>query len=66
MLIDLHCHTRVRSACSALTPDALIRAARARGLDAVCLTEHDALWPLEDIEALAETMSVPVFRGMWR
>lgn len=64
MLIDLHCHTRVRSACSALTPDALIRAARARGLDAVCLTEHDALWPLEDIEALAETMSVPVFRGM--
>jgi len=64
MLIDLHCHTRVYSACSALTPDALVRAAKARGLDGVCITEHDALWPLDDIRRLAETMEFAVFRGM--
>ena len=64
MLIDLHCHTRVHSPCSALTPDALVRAAQARGLDGVCITEHDALWPLDDVRRLAETMEFAVFRGM--
>jgi hypothetical protein len=64
MLIDLHCHTRVRSACSALTPDALVRAAMARGLDGVCITEHDALWPLEDVRRLSAEMGFLVLRGM--
>lgn len=64
MLIDLHCHTRAYSRCSALTPEALVRAAQERGLDAVCITEHDALWSADEIRALAESMSFPVFRGM--
>ena len=64
VLIDLHCHTKVYSACSALTPDALVRAAQARGIDGVCITEHDALWPLADIERLAAEMSFVVLRGM--
>jgi predicted metal-dependent phosphoesterase TrpH len=64
LLIDLHCHTRVHSACSALTPDALIRAARARGLDGVCITEHDALWSADDIGGLADEMGFVVLRGM--
>ena len=64
MLIDLHTHTRVLSPCSALTPDALVRAARERGLDGVCLTEHDVLWPLDEIKALAASMQFVVLRGM--
>ena len=64
MLIDLHCHTRVHSACSALTPEALIRAARARGLDGVVLTEHDALWPLDAVEQLSREFSFLVLRGV--
>ena len=44
MLIDLHCHTLPLSQCSSLRPPELIELARARGLDGVCLTEHDALW----------------------
>jgi predicted metal-dependent phosphoesterase TrpH len=64
MLIDLHCHTRLYSPCSALTPDALVRAARARGLDALCITEHDALWPLEDARRLAESLEFVVLRGL--
>lgn len=64
MLIDLHCHTKRYSACSALTPDALIRAGRARGLDGVCITEHDALWPGDDVRALRDEFSFVVLRGM--
>lgn len=64
MLIDLHCHTKVLSPCSALTPEALIRAARGRRLDGVCITEHDALWPAADIAALAREMQFLVLSGM--
>lgn len=64
MLLDLHCHTRRFSACSALTPDALVRAAMARGLDGVAITEHDALWPLDDIDALGREMDFVVLRGI--
>jgi predicted metal-dependent phosphoesterase TrpH len=64
VLIDLHCHTKVYSACSALTPDALVRAAQARGLDGVCITEHDALWRIEDVARLGAEMSFVVLRGM--
>lgn len=64
MLIDLHCHTKVLSPCSALTPEALVRAAAARGLDGVCITEHDALWPYDEIERVAAEMDFLVLRGM--
>ncbi len=64
MLIDLHCHTKVHSACSALTPEALVRAGRARGLDGVCITEHDALWQLAEIERVAAAMEFVVLRGI--
>ncbi len=64
LLIDLHCHTKVMSPCSALTPEALVRAARARGLDGVCITEHDALWAAEEIARVAGEMEFLIFRGM--
>jgi predicted metal-dependent phosphoesterase TrpH len=64
VLIDLHTHTRIHSRCSALTPEALVRAARERGLDGVCITEHDALWPLEDVRTLADRMEFVVLRGI--
>ena len=52
------------SPCSALTPDALVRAARARGLDGVCITEHDAIWRADDVERLGAEMEFLVLRGM--
>jgi predicted metal-dependent phosphoesterase TrpH len=64
MLIDLHCHTRAYSRCSALTPEALVRAARERGLAGVCITEHDALWTPDEVAGLSESMEFPVLRGM--
>ena len=64
MLIDLHCHTKVYSACSALTPEALVRAAKARGINGVCITEHDAAWSAADAQSLGEDMDFLVLRGM--
>jgi predicted metal-dependent phosphoesterase TrpH len=64
LLIDLHCHTKAYSACSALTPDALVRAAKARALDGICITEHDALWPTADVKRLSEELEFVVLRGM--
>jgi predicted metal-dependent phosphoesterase TrpH len=51
-LIDLHCHTLPLSTCSQLRPEDLIDAARERGLDGICLTEHDRWWPRDEIESL--------------
>ena len=51
-LIDLHCHTLPRSTCSQLTPDALVDAAPAAGVDGICHTEHDRWWPEPELDAL--------------
>src|SRR3989337_1903653 len=53
MLIDLHTHTQPLSHDSLLSPDDLIEAAKAAGLDAVCLTEHDFTWDPEAVRDLA-------------
>jgi predicted metal-dependent phosphoesterase TrpH len=53
MLIDLHTHTQPLSHDSLLTPDQLVEAAKAAGLDAVCLTEHDFVWDPEKVRELA-------------
>ena len=64
MLIDLHCHTFPRSADSSLGVDDLIDLARAGGLDGICLTEHDRLWPADKIAALRERHNFVVLRAM--
>ncbi len=64
MLIDLHCHTRPLSACSSLTVDELIDGARRAGLDGICLTEHDRLWPAGEISRLSALHDFVVLRGM--
>lgn len=48
-LVDIHCHTAGMSLDSSLSlSQALLDAARA-GVDALCLTEHDAFWRPEDL-----------------
>ena len=63
MLIDLHCHTKY-SGDTDLDPAMLIRAARAKGLDAICITEHDSFLASEPVEEVAEREGFPVFRGV--
>ena len=50
MLIDLHTHTAPLSYDALQTPEQLVLEAKGLGLDALCLTEHDAFW---DADALA-------------
>jgi predicted metal-dependent phosphoesterase TrpH len=64
VLIDLHCHTLPLSTCSALHADELVRAARERGLDGICLTEHDRAWPVDEREALRQRTGFPVFSAV--
>jgi predicted metal-dependent phosphoesterase TrpH len=42
MRFDLHVHSCV-SPCSVLEPGAILRHARSRGLDGVCITDHDTM-----------------------
>ncbi|HEU4760260.1 MAG TPA: PHP domain-containing protein [Dehalococcoidia bacterium] len=64
MLIDLHTHTQPLSHDSLLTPDDLIEAARAAGLDGVCLTEHDFVWDPDKVRDLARRHRFLVLPGI--
>lgn len=64
MLIDLHAHTAPRSSCSRATLEDLVTSARARGVDALCLTEHDVLWSAEDLAEASRSVGMPLFAGV--
>ncbi len=52
MKFDLHLHTNRHSPDSVTDPFDLLRAARRAGLDGVVLTEHDYLWPDDELAEL--------------
>jgi predicted metal-dependent phosphoesterase TrpH len=52
MLFDLHMHTRRYSPDSEIDPFDLVRRAREIGLDGIVITEHDRLWPEDELEEL--------------
>lgn len=64
MLIDLHTHTHPLSDDSLLSPDDLIEAAKAAGLDGVCLTEHDFAWDPDKLRDLARRHDFLVLPGI--
>lgn len=64
MIIDLHCHTRPLSSCSALDAAGLVRLAEERGLDGICLTEHDRAWGPAELEAVRAGTGLAVFSGI--
>jgi predicted metal-dependent phosphoesterase TrpH len=52
MSFDLHMHTRRYSPDSEIDPFELVRRAREIGLDGIVITEHDKLWPEDELEEL--------------
>lgn len=52
MKFDLHMHTRRYSPDSDINPFELLVQAKAAGLDGIVLTEHDCLWPEDELEEL--------------
>lgn len=63
MLIDLHNHTIPLSIDSGLRPTRLIELARERGLDGICLTEHDRLWKPDDLARLCDETGFLILAG---
>lgn len=63
-LVELHAHSSNRSRDSGVSVDGLIEQAKHRGLDALCLTEHNALWPEREIRELCEMHEFVVLPGM--
>ena len=51
--VDLHLHTNRGSSDSNLAPKDLVERARAIGIGAVCITEHDTMWEIREIAAMA-------------
>ena len=64
MKVDLHVHTRISSPCSFIEPGPMIEAARAAGLDGVCVTEHDEIRGAEVAARLGKREGFKVFRGI--
>lgn len=64
MLIDLHAHTSPRSNCSRTTLDELVATARSRGLDALCITEHDVRWPDDELADASRLLGFPLIPGV--
>ncbi|HVL12352.1 MAG TPA: PHP domain-containing protein [Gemmata sp.] len=52
MKFDLHMHTRRYSPDSITDPFELVESALAAGLDGVVITEHDTLWPENELDEL--------------
>jgi hypothetical protein len=64
VLIDLHAHTAPRSNCSTTTLEELVASARARGLDALCITEHDVTWPDDELADASRLLDFPLIPGV--
>ena len=62
MRIDLHTHSRASDGTE--SPDELVRAAAAAGLDVVALTDHDTDegWP--EAERAARDVGIELVRGI--
>ena len=56
----MHAHSSDKSLDSGVSVEELVGQAAALGLDGICLTEHNALWPEEDTKRLSEIFQINV------
>ena len=63
-VLDLHAHSLERSLDSGVAAEVIAAQAAARGLDGICLTEHNSLWAAEALGELSERHEVTVIPGM--
>ena len=63
MLIDLHTHSYPHSDDSFMSVDELIEGSKSLGLDAICLTDHDAFWTPEQIDDLSNMHDFLIIPG---
>ena len=64
MLVDMHIHESTCSSDSKMTLKEIVATAKERGLDAVCITDHDSMGLKEFAEAYSEEIGFPIFVGV--
>jgi hypothetical protein len=65
MKVELHLHTSRYSGCASNTPQELMRRLVETGYEAVCITEHDAVWTDEELAQLRGAFpEIAIFPGV--
>ena len=64
MLVDMHLHECTYSTDSFLRLEEIVSIARERGLDAICITDHDSMGLRERAEAYSREIGFPIFVGV--
>ena len=64
MFIDLHMHEKTCSKDSFLALDEMVELAKKRGLDAICITDHDSMGLREYAEEYSKRIGFPIFVGV--
>ena len=64
MLVDMHLHEKTFSTDSFLSLDEIVSIAKAKGLDAVCITDHDSMGLRETAEEYTRRTGFTIFTGI--
>ena len=64
MLIDTHMHEMTYSKDSFLKLDEMVRIARVKGLDGICITDHDSMGLKEYAAEYSRRENFPIFTGI--
>ena len=64
MLVDMHLHALPNSTDSFLTLEEIVAIAREKGLDAICLTDHDSMGGREMASEYSRKVGFPIFVGV--
>lgn len=64
MLVDMHLHEKTFSHDSFLSMKEIVEIAKIRGLDAVCITDHDDMGMKDLVQEYSEELGFPIFVGV--
>ena len=64
MLVDMHLHESTYSLDSHINLEQIVTLARQKGLDAVCITDHDSMGLREYAAEYAKMVDFPIFVGV--
>ncbi len=64
MLVDMHLHEKIFSPDSFITVEQIVETAKLRGLDAVCITDHDSMGFRDLAAEYSERLQFPIFVGV--
>lgn len=64
MLVDMHLHESTYSLDSHINLEQIVTIARQKGLDAVCITDHDSMGLREYAAEYAKKVNFPIFVGV--